>query len=81
MANLVQEEGMRTIAQCVDASLQELYGQKMGFFIVTCPFGQERSVSDYIGNIDRNDSIDLLRTTAKRLKKNQTIPAAKGPAQ
>lgn len=81
MANLKQEEGLRVIAQATEQLLEQLYGQKMGFCLVVCPFNQERSISDYIGNIERNDIIDLMRTTAKRLRKNQDFPPAQGPMQ
>lgn len=52
----------------------------MGFTLVVSPFNQPNSISDYIGNISREDVIDLMRQTADRLENNQDIPATKGTA-
>lgn len=80
MANKYQEECMRSVAKGVNEALEMIYGQKMGFVIVTTPFNESNSVSDYIGNIERSDVVELMRETAERLEKNQIIPAAQGNA-
>jgi hypothetical protein len=80
MATLKQEELMRAVAQGVGEALEMVYGQKMGFVLVATPFDESNTISDYIGNIDRKNTIELMRQTADRLEKNQTIPAAQGQA-
>lgn len=80
MATLVQEDVMRSLAQGVEEGLEMIYGKKTGFVLVVTPFNESNSVSDYIGNIDRTNTIELMRQTAERLEKNQTIPASQGEA-
>lgn len=80
MATLKQENALRDMAKVLEFMLEEMYGQNMSFMLVTCPFGQGDKVSDYIGNMARVSGIEVLRTTADRLEKNQTISASKGEA-
>lgn len=81
MANLQQEEFLRKLAAITEEALSEAYGQKMSFMLVISPFGEGDKISDYIGNLQRKGSIEILRTTADRLEKNQTIPASQGSPQ
>ena len=80
MANLVQESSLREVAKILDEVLKDIYGKNMSFLIVTQPFGEAVGVSDYIGNMTRESSIEVLRGLADRLEKNQTIPASEGEA-
>ena len=80
MATLNQEESLRNLALFINMALKKAYGEEMGFMLVSCPFGQGDKVSDYIGNMERGSGIEMLRTTADRLEKNQTIPASEGEA-
>ncbi len=80
MGTPAQEDCMRSLAQGVEEGLEMIYGKKMGFVLVATPFNQSNSISDYIGNVDRKNVIELMRQTADRLEKNQTIPATQGEA-
>ncbi|MDO6426208.1 hypothetical protein Q4489_04250 [Thalassotalea sp. 1_MG-2023] len=75
-----QEACMRKVAQGINEALEITYGQKMGFVLVATPFNESNAISDYIGNIDRENVIELMRETADRLEQNQTIPATQGEA-
>lgn len=78
MANPVQEHEMRRLAKYVEKTLKRMYGIKMGFALITFPFGSDDRTSDYIGNCDRTSMIKALRETADRLERKQDIPASKG---
>lgn len=80
MSTPKQEECMRALAQGISDGLTVIYGEKMGFVLVATPFNESNAISDYIGNIDRKNVVDLMRETADRLEKNQTIPATQGEA-
>ena len=79
MANLQEEQLLRELAGIVSTILSDGYKQEMAFMLVATPFGLDNnSVSDYIGNMARGSSIELLRELADRLEKNQDIPASVG---
>jgi hypothetical protein len=80
MATLQQEKKMRDIARLLEKKLKQAYGVKMSFLLVTQPYGESDKVSDYIGNLARESGIGVLRETADRLERNETIPAAQGEA-
>jgi hypothetical protein len=80
MATLQQEKKMRDIARLLEKKLKQAYGVKMSFLLVTQPYGEGDKVSDYIGNLARESGIGVLRETADRLERNETIPAAQGEA-
>lgn len=78
MATLQQEKRMRDLARLLEKKLKQAYGVEMSFLLVTQPYGEGEKVSDYIGNLARESGIGVLRETADRLERNQTIPASKG---
>ena len=80
MATLQQEAQMRELAKVIEKKLKRMYGVKMSFLLVTQPYGEGDKVSDYIGNLARESGIGVLRETADRLERNETIPASQGEA-
>jgi hypothetical protein len=76
-----QEEGLRVIAGMLDEILLQVYGQKMGFFLVTTPFDTDDAIADYIGNAERKESVEWMKETIDRLEKQELIPATVGGKQ
>ncbi len=76
-----QEEGLRVIAKMLDEVLEQVYGQKMGFILVTTPFDTDDAIADFIGNAERKDSIEWMKETVDRLEKQEDIPATVGGEQ
>jgi hypothetical protein len=74
MATSSQEKLLQGLASGIDEVLEEGYGEKMGFLLVATPFGGPEGISDYIGNMARKGTIELLRKLADRLEKNETMP-------
>lgn len=80
MANPKQEQTMRKLAGVADYYFTECYGERMGFFIMAAPFFNPDGISDYIGNMDRESTIKVLRKLADRLEADEVIPASQGEA-
>ena len=77
MASPNQEEDLRSLARAVEPILAQIYGKKMAFFLCVSEFGNE-GVADFIGNAQRESSIEMMQETVNRLKANQDIPASQG---
>ena len=80
MANLQQEKTLHFLADILSKALTKEYGTEMSFILITQPYGDEPSISDYIANMSRESSIGVLRELADWLETNQIIPASEGSA-
>lgn len=81
MGTPAQERGVRALAERIAEGLELIYGQEMGFYLVTSPLGNtDETISDYIGNCSRETGIAWMEETVKRLKAKQDIPASEGNA-
>ena len=81
MGTPIQEEGMRLLARAIDSSVDGIYDQNMGFFLVVGPMENNLdAIADYIGNCERETAIEWMEETVKRLKAQSDIPASQGNA-
>jgi hypothetical protein len=74
------EKLMRICAEAIEQVIMD-YGpsDNVGFALVT--FGMDQpGIGNYISNCSRDDVIEALKETVKRLQKNQDMPPCKGSA-
>lgn len=78
-----QENQLRVVGKELSAALSMIYPTKMAFMLVLSPFNadeEEDSVVDYLGNMNEEDAINILRTTADKIELKETIHASQGNA-
>jgi hypothetical protein len=63
------EIGMKTFATII----QEMLPEGLGFTLIVFPFGEDKTLTNYISNAQRADMIACLRETADRIEKNRTV--------
>ena len=73
------EQFMRAIGQGIDNALK-LHSSNLGFALIVFEFNKP-SMSNYISTGKREDMIDALEETVKRLRGNEDMPAAVGGVQ
>lgn len=76
---------LRALAKLNEDMLRDIYGVKMGFFLVVSPINrdmikQPSAIADYIGNCRREDGIEWMKETIERFEKREDIPETRGNA-
>ena len=74
------EEKTRDMAATIDAWIEEIYSQRMGFALIVFKFNKPGNCN-YISNGKRASMIEALKEAATRLELNQIMPASIGPVQ
>lgn len=67
------QEKLGMIGEVVEYLLEEMYGERMGFCLLSVQFGEPTFLSkiDYVGNILKSDIIKMLRDAADNLENNK----------
>lgn len=72
------EASMRWLAGQIMQWLQKLYGDDMGFMLLTFRLGEDDGIANYISNGDKEVMIKFMRSTIKKFEANEVIPAVVG---
>jgi hypothetical protein len=65
-AEILLSQHLRGIAEGLDAALQKLCGERMGFVLIVRPFQQTDAHAQYVSNVERPHSIDLIQALLER---------------
>lgn len=75
-----REKALNVFAQVLSEVVDQLYGEKMCFFLSVFPPNNEDAVADYVSNAKREEGIKALKITIKRFEEEAVIPVTKGQA-
>lgn len=76
------EKQMQAIAILIDSFLREQNGEKTAFVLTVAAFTDDpNDPAHFVSNIQRPDSVKLLRRVADIIETQEYIPPSKGPKQ
>jgi hypothetical protein len=73
------EDFRQVLAEMLNLALSNAYGERMGFAVLIFRLGGP-CTADYVSNVEKCDTIQVLRDTADRLEGGRYIPRTVGEA-
>lgn len=75
------DKQMKALAMFIDGFLKGQNSQKMAFVLTVAPFTEDPDdPAHFVSNVQRPDSVKLLRRVADIIETQEYIPATKGSA-